>query len=153
MEISVIPAHHILEEITDFYKTHARAAKVTASDELVVAYADQKFIGSVRLCNEDGVYTLRSMQVAKDHQRRGLGLEILNRFRQRIEEKNISEVYCIPYVHLEEFYGNIGFKKIEDTQAPEFLQERIAEMRQRNPDKEFILMKLTITPDVSDLLQ
>lgn len=148
MEISVISAQHILNEISEFYKTHARVAKVTAEDELVVAYADQKFIGSVRLCNEQEVYTLRSMHIAESYQRRGLGLEILNRFRQRVEERNITEVYCIPYTHLEEFYGNIGFKKIEDTQAPEFLRERIAGYRERGPDKSFILMKLTVTPDL-----
>ena len=147
MEISVISAQHILNEISEFYQTHASAAKVTAEDELVVAYADQKFIGSVRLCNEQEVYTLRSMQIAESYQRRGLGLEILNRFRKRVEERNITEVYCVPYAHLEEFYGNIGFKKIEERQAPEFLQERIGGYRERRPEKSFILMKLTIEPD------
>jgi len=147
MEISVIPAHYVLDEIADFYKTHARVAKVTPEDELVVAYANQKFIGSVRLCNENEVYTLRSMQVADNHQGQGLGRELLNRFRQRVEEKNISEVYCIPFAHLEDFYGQIGFKKVEIDQVPGFLQERILGYNERNPEKSFILMKLTITPD------
>ena len=148
MEISVISAQHILNEINEFYQIHSRTAEIAAEEELVVAYADQKFIGSVRLCNEDGVYTLRTMQVAESYQRRGLGLEILNRFRQRVEELNLTEVYCIPYTHLEDFYGNVGFKKIDVHQAPEFLQERIATFSSKYPDKKYILMKLTLTPDL-----
>lgn len=148
MEISVISAQHILNEISEFYQTHSRSAEIAAEEELVVAYADQKFIGSVRLCNEDGVYTVRTMQVAESYQRRGLGLEILNRLRQRVEELNLTEVYCIPYSHLEEFYGNIGFKKIEAHQAPKFLQERITTYSAKYTDKKYILMKLSLTPDL-----
>jgi N-acetylglutamate synthase-like GNAT family acetyltransferase len=148
MEISVIPAHHILNEISEFYQAQASVAKVAPEEELVVAYADQKFIGSVRLCNENDVWMLRTMYIAESHQRRGLGLKILNRFRQRVEEKNLTEVYCIPYAHLEDFYGSIGFKKIEDNQVPGFLQDRIAGYRERSPDKSFMLMKLTLAPDL-----
>jgi N-acetylglutamate synthase-like GNAT family acetyltransferase len=150
MEISVVPAHYILSEITDFYKTHTAAATVTAEDELVVAYANQKFIGSVRLCLEHEVYTLRSMHIVESHQRRGLGMEILKRFKQRLEEKNIAETYCIPYAHLEDFYGQIGFKKIDIEQAPAFLQERIVDNVQRRPETSFIIMKLAREPDLSN---
>ena len=48
MEISVVPAFQILSEITDFYKTHASAAKVTAEDELVVADLNLNEIQEVR---------------------------------------------------------------------------------------------------------
>ena len=141
MEISVIPAASVFMEIADFYKVYSGSQRLEAKDELVVARAHHSFVGSVRLCQENGLYTLRSMQIADAHQRQGIGQRILNRFKERLEEKNIPEAFCIPYAHLEKFYSSIGFQKIENEQAPEFLQERLKEYSQRRPETSFIVMK------------
>jgi N-acetylglutamate synthase-like GNAT family acetyltransferase len=80
------------------------------------------------------------MQVDPRFQRQGVGKRILQRFTSLLEEKAISESYCLAYAHLENFYGTIGFKKIEGSEAPMFLQERLVEGGRMQPDKPFILM-------------
>lgn len=130
----------VSEEINLFYLSCGRTAALDDDDVLVVARMDAKIVASVRLCSEHGVYILRTMQVRNDLQGKGIGRLALQRFQQLINELRIDRVYCIPYDHLEYFYGIIGFTKIESAQAPDFLVQRANDYDQRNPLKKFILM-------------
>lgn len=60
---------------------------------------------------------------------------------QYLDENNFRLTYCIPYDHLENFYGLIGFKIINEEDVPAFLQERIQEYRKRNTDKFMIMCR------------
>ena len=36
-----------------------------------------------------------------------------------------NKIYCIPFTHLEKFYGSIGFRKVETELSPQFFQTRL----------------------------
>jgi N-acetylglutamate synthase-like GNAT family acetyltransferase len=129
------------KEAEEFYKACERLVSFNPNDELVVAYVDSEIACIVRLCFEEDVFVLRTMQVHPDFQRRGLGSIVLERFEDLLQERKIKEVYCMPYTYLEAFYGQIGFRKIENESAPKFLQDRVNGFTDRNPGKSAILMK------------
>lgn len=91
-------------------------------------------------CYENNFWVLRTMQVLEDLQRKGLERMILNRFTQLIEELKISQVFCMPYEHLENFYNLIGFKKIEESDGPNFLRLRAKSYHENHREKRVILM-------------
>jgi hypothetical protein len=49
--------------------------------------------------------------------------------------------FCIPNVHLDDFYGRIGFAVIDPADAPPFLRSRVEGYRVRFKGKEFLLMR------------
>ena len=85
------------------------------------------------------------MQVHPDFQRKGLGSVILKRFDRLLIDRGIREIFCMPYTHLEDFYGQIGFKRIVPDQAPPFLQQRLEKFMCLHDDEGAILMRRTTT--------
>jgi N-acetylglutamate synthase-like GNAT family acetyltransferase len=141
----VTSAADFQSEAQIFYCSSGRAPVLEPSDILVGARIENELIGIVRLCCEHGTYVLRTMQVSDKYQRRGIGHIMLRRFLELLRERGISDsshVFCMPYTHLETFYGLIGFKKIPASTAPLFLQERAAEFAERNTEKSVIFMRL-----------
>jgi glycosyltransferase involved in cell wall biosynthesis len=65
------------------------------------------------------------MRVAKKFQGQGYGRRILADFEAYLDHKDIHKTYCIPYAHLERFYGAFGFKKAIEANVPSFLQDRL----------------------------
>jgi N-acetylglutamate synthase-like GNAT family acetyltransferase len=90
-------------------------------DEMLLVEIGDQPLGVVRLVNESGITVLRGMYVRYENQHQGIGTELLNAVADLIEKK---EAYCIPFSHLAKFYGQIGFREINDQHAPEFLVER-----------------------------
>ena len=80
------------------------------------------------------------MRIHPSYQRRGIGSSILKKIENLLEERQISTIFCIPYAHLEAFYGLIGFRRIRHDQAPQFLQQRIEKYRIEHPQLSYILM-------------
>lgn len=78
-------------------------------------------VGGVRLAREHGVLMLRGMMVKPGYQRRGIGKEMLQVLDLHIGSE---PCYLVGRVHLQEFYGSIGFVTINDREAPPFLIER-----------------------------
>ena len=105
---------------------------------VITAQKDEELIGVVRICPENGVLMLRGMEIKPEFQRQGIGSRMLGEVEKILQGK---ECFGIPYEHLERFYGQIGFQKIDDKEAPSFLQNRITKYRQEYPDTRFILMK------------
>lgn len=138
--VYVVRAEEVLDEVHNFYKTHESAAIIGPNDMLVIAKDKAKICGCVRLCQEEENFTLRSMLVREDYRHLGIGKQILLRFESLINELHVPSSYCIPYSHLENFYGMIGFRKIIEETAPIFLQNRIASYRTKRPDSSFIIM-------------
>ncbi len=125
----------------DFYQKCGSAGFVNTQDTLVSAYVENEMIGNVRLCFEQDHFLLRTMRVRNDFQRTGVGIKILKAFENLLSERSIFEVYCVPYAHLESFYGTIGFKDIVIEVAPGFLQDRIKKMKVDHPENNYILMR------------
>jgi len=140
--ISVVPGLESLTEANAFYAAQGRGGTVEPNDTLVIARDEQGIAGIVRLCRERGFFSLRTMQVRVDRQRQGLGQELLQRFDEHVRELGLSELYCMPYAHLEGFYGRIGFQRMIDvSKAPEVLWNRYDKHCNRKPNSPVILMK------------
>ena len=117
---------------------HARAAQayeawgyrggVRPEDAVYVAEADGELAGVVRRTVEEGVTMLRGMQVAPEWRRRGIGTRLLRAF---VADLGDGECWCIPYLHLTDFYGMEGFETVPGPNPPAFLQARLAEYRAR----------------------
>lgn len=117
-----------LVEIQEFYTKQGYQSAIDDATKVLVARDSEKIAGVVRLVCEEGVLVLRGMQIHQDYQRIGLGHLMLRILEYRFED---NEVYCLPYDHLEEFYGLVKFEKIIESEAPLFLQERIQVYRER----------------------
>jgi N-acetylglutamate synthase-like GNAT family acetyltransferase len=117
-------------------------SKTRARDEDVFFYLKNGDVvtAAVRFCIEVDVALLRGMYVAPALQKRGIGSELLKAFEKYLVTHKVSPTYCIAYNHLEEFYGQIGFKFIEATTAPKFLNDRLMDYIQDRGNI-FIIMK------------
>ena len=129
-----------IEDLNDFYKSCGRQTQLSPEDTVLVARLNTETVGAVRLCFEEGTYVLRTMQIKNDLQGKGVGRLMLNHFENLIKDRSIQRIYCMPFAHLEYFYGLIGFKKIESSQAPSLLQRRIQDFHKNHPGEQAILM-------------
>lgn len=121
----------------EFYAQRGYAGGIAAADAVLLAERGGELIGIVRLAPEEGEIVLRGMQVHPSVQRRGIGKQLLAAV---VRELGSRSCYCIPYAHLREFYGGIGFATVEPPHAPPFLQARVDGYRERWPEKSFLLM-------------
>jgi N-acetylglutamate synthase-like GNAT family acetyltransferase len=139
MQIHVWQAREVMPRARDFYARHGRDGGIGPEDILVVAEEGGEWLGVVRLCFEEGHYLLRTMQVLPERQGKLIGSQILKRFARLADESVVEEIHLIAFGHLERFYGQIGFKKVEA--GPGFLMARLAMVAKKSPDKKHILMK------------
>ncbi|MBK7890059.1 MAG: GNAT family N-acetyltransferase [Bdellovibrionales bacterium] len=127
-----------LELVTPFYEEQAKRPGLRAEDLFFVAQKDDKVVGCFRFCFEENTSVLRSMVLHSDYRRHGIGTALLLNFETYLNEHQVRKTYCLPYAHLESFYGQIGFELVAESTTPLFLQLRLADYRQ-NPEK-FICM-------------
>jgi pimeloyl-ACP methyl ester carboxylesterase/N-acetylglutamate synthase-like GNAT family acetyltransferase len=118
------------ERVRAFYQAAGYAGSIGPDDRVLVAVREGEILGAVRLCREQGVQVLRTMRVRPDAQRRGLGRTMLRRFVTLLAE---PECYCLPYAHLEAFYGEIGFERVAPAALPPHLAERLAGYQRDRP--------------------
>lgn len=121
-----------------FYAARGYATSVDADTGVFIAEDDGVIIGVVRLCREEGHTILRTMHVHADHRGRGIGRRLLEAFQEAVRD---TDCYCIPYAHLVDFYGAIGFRQIAPEQAPPHLRERMQEYRGRGLDAIIMMRK------------
>ncbi|MEM7646571.1 MAG: GNAT family N-acetyltransferase, partial [Pseudomonadota bacterium] len=88
------PQHHNL--IRDFYQDRGYQGGFTAEDQILLALDQEAIAGVVRLCEEEGVFILRGMQVHPRFQRQGLGFRMLRVFEHAIGPK---ECFVLPFDH------------------------------------------------------
>lgn len=112
-----------IEQIASFYRSVNYGGPVDEADKFFFAYDKDTLIAVVRIANEHGVYVLRGMYMNEGSRGNGIGKRMLESITPYLNSLN-SPCYCVPYSHLEGFYGTIGFNKISDEKAPEFLAGR-----------------------------
>lgn len=112
-----------LVEVEEFYRTVRYGGGVSQSDVMIAARLDGCLVGTVRLYWEGGVIVLRGMHVAPAFQGKGIGRTLLNRCAHYLDR---SLAYCVPYEHLTDFYGQVGFVVTPPEFLPTFLAERLA---------------------------
>lgn len=101
---------------------------IADDDKVLLAEAGGEIVGIGRLSHQHGVLCLRGMQVAATLRGNGIGKRILQRLATTI---GTEECWCLPYEHLEGFYGSAGFLAIDQSAMPEFLRERLDGYRAR----------------------
>lgn len=120
-----------IDDIVDFYESvgYSASAHIKEGNIFFTAKDEEEIIGIARLCKEEGVKTLRGMQVKKEYQRKGVGKQLLKIIDQEIGKQ---ECWCLPHKHLENFYGRIKFVEVNNVEAPLFLQQRIKKYKKKN---------------------
>lgn len=110
--------------IDEFYKNNGSKGTARKEDLFFVAYSDNKIVGCVRYCVEEGTSMLRTMYVDSSCRQQGVGRILLEAFAKYLDKNKIGNVFCLPYTHLENFYGIINFKVVAPKEVPQFLIDR-----------------------------
>ena len=111
-------------EAVRFYQQQLGRRVEIADDETLLLERDAgAVIAAVRLAPGHGTLELRTMVVDRTRQRTGVGSRLLARAGREIGTR---ECYCICWSYLEDFYGQVGFARIDAKALPEFLHERFA---------------------------
>ena len=119
------------DRVNAFYSEEGHSVRVFATERFVLAEDEQRLIGVVRLCLENGHAILRTMRVSESYRGQRIGTRMLEAFEDLVSER---DCYCLPFAHLTDFYGRIGFTAIPIEQAPAHLQERYAGYRDSGAD-------------------
>lgn len=120
-----------LASVANLYAAAGYGAPVDPADTVIVAKLPGRVVGAVRLCPEHGVTVLRGMQVEPALQRQGLGGRLLAACLPRLAGR---QAFCLPYAHLEGFYGAAGFETVGPQALPAFLADRLAGYRAGGQD-------------------
>lgn len=140
VQIQLIPGSKAAPIVDPFYEQEGKSHRARSSDLFFVAFLENTTVGVCRFCIEENTPLLRSMIVHGPLRSQKIGFKILEKFALYLDENNFRPTYCIPYGHLEKFYGLIGFKVINEMEAPAFLLERIQVYRKNSTDK-FMFMR------------
>ena len=142
VRVSIAPQleHAALNEL---YLRLGYTAGIADADVVFVAHVDGRPVGLVRRSVESGLLMLRGMQVAPEHQGRGIGSRLLRAF---VADLPAADCYCIPFAHLPHFYARGGFALVDEAEAPEFLRTRL--VRYRAEGLQVVLMRRARTPAV-----
>lgn len=130
--------------VNKFYK-HCRYSAKAGRDDIVFVVKNASGISTaVRLqLRQPGVYFLRSMCVAPEYRRQGLGSILLQGMESFL---NPITCYCYPFDHLQSFYGRAGFSVV----APEHAEPYMLEAYQRYIAQGRKLLLMIRHPAVSD---
>ena len=109
--------------IKEAYALWGYRGGVSTGDVVYVAETDGELVAVVRRTYEEGIVMLRGMYVAPHQRRRGIGSQLLAKF---VNDLHDVACYCVPFAHLQAFYGRAGFTPLADDVAPEFLRDRLA---------------------------
>ncbi|NUN04779.1 MAG: GNAT family N-acetyltransferase [Bdellovibrio sp.] len=141
IEIKTIPGHEASAIVNPFYQSQSGKALARDTDLFFIAFKNTEVVGAVRFCEEENTSMLRSMMIREDQRRHGIGRLLLQEFQSYLNKNHIRDTYCLPYGHLGAFYGAIGFKTIDESFAPKFLQERLKEYRKK-PESFLCMLRL-----------
>lgn len=125
-----------IEAVNEFYSHVGYPHKASRGESLVLALIATEIVGAVRLAREEGTQVLRGMQVDPRVQGQGVGTELLRLLNPLFGGK----CFCIPYGHLQNFYGGVGFRPARADETPQFLVGRLAEYRRQDPEKKYLVM-------------
>jgi N-acetylglutamate synthase-like GNAT family acetyltransferase len=124
-EIQILAGPEARSIVDPLYERNGKRPCARDEDLFFIAIEDGKPVGCVRFCVENGTPMLRTMMVDSEHRRRGIGSLLLQAFAAYLDANRIRNVFCLPYAHLDVFYGSAGFECVVPNEAPLFLQERM----------------------------
>lgn len=132
IRIEQVTAGKLKNVIDEFYARNGSKGTARNDDLFFIAFLNDQVVGCVRFCVEEGTPLLRTMYIDESMRQKGVGKRLLLEFGKYLDLNNIENVYCLPYVHLESFYGTIGFKIADSATVPQFLIDRSNEYLKNN---------------------
>ncbi len=127
--MEIIEADDYYRDILNkFYCEQGYHSGWSHTERAFIAINNNDIIGSVKVEVRDGVSILRGMYIIKEYQGKALGTSFI-KFIEPILNETVS--YCMPFMHLNEFYGQIDFKPINPTCLPTFLAQRYQSYKDR----------------------
>jgi len=120
-----------LQDVANLYSANGYSGPIGDNDTVLIAREESVTVAVVRLCLEQDTTVLRGMMVAPSSRRQKIGFRLLKHCEQVLGAK---QSYCLPYTHLEQFYGQIGFRRIDASDLPDFLRERFASYLEKGLD-------------------
>lgn len=96
----------------------------------------QPLVAALRLSPLGDDFLLRSMCVATERRRQGIGLQFLQGLQPVL---TTHRVYCFPFSHLVAFYQQAGFTLIDPEDAPAGITDKF--LRYLNNGKNICLMQ------------
>lgn len=122
--------------VNKFYKSCGDSAKAGRGDIVYVVRRAQTIVAAVRSQQRaPGSYFLRSMCVAPQLRRQGLGHLLLSGMRDFLDT---IHCYCYPFDHLDGFYGLAGFCVVDPDTQPDYISEPL--LRYRRQGRKLLLM-------------
>ncbi|ELA8088818.1 GNAT family N-acetyltransferase [Vibrio parahaemolyticus] len=115
------------DAVGKFYKEQGYHSAWSNTERAFICLNDGAIIGSVKVELINDVTILRGMYIASEFQGQGLGLQFLKHIEPVL---NLRTAYCMPLAHVTDFYKHIGFNEVEESQYPEFLQQRCEKYRE-----------------------
>ena len=129
MSVTIRMAHsNDLSRMLAAYQAWDYGGGIALDDTAWLAEVGEELIGVVRIAPESGALVLRGMRIAEQWRGRGVGSQMLHIVAAWLGKR---ECYCVPYAHLVDFYGQIGFVEIAPAAAPSFLVSRLEEYSRR----------------------
>jgi GNAT superfamily N-acetyltransferase len=120
-----------LPRVLSAYAAWGYAREIRPADTVLLVEREDELLGMVRIAPEHGTLVLHGMQVAPAWRRRGVGTRLLEASVRWLAGR---ECYCVPYAHLDGFYGRTGFLPCAPAEAPGFLVERLEACRDSGRD-------------------
>jgi N-acetylglutamate synthase-like GNAT family acetyltransferase len=105
--------------INQFYKQFYKKG-LARKDESVFILKHHSIISSVKLKNVNQALLLTGVVTAPDQRGKGYASLLINKLLQH----RATTIYCFPYVHLEKFYLQLGFKQLPIEDAPEAISKQ-----------------------------
>ncbi len=119
------------DALASLYRAWGYRAGIAPGSVVFVAMLDDTIVGLVRRTEEEETTMLRGMFVHPEHRRHGVGARLLAAF---VDDLPGADCYCLPFTHLVSFYGRCGFAVVPESNAPDFLAERLAGYRSDGHD-------------------
>ena len=126
--------------LSEFYIECGYGGDFDGSDDVYYVSENEKIVAVVRIVKEYEVYILRGMQVLPNMRGNKIGRKLLA-YLECYLSQYASECFCLPHIHLESFYGDIGFKPLPDDLAPEFIKVRKEDYLARGLDISLLVRK------------
>ncbi|MFV0450126.1 MAG: GNAT family N-acetyltransferase [Vibrio sp.] len=102
-----------------FYKQHYPGSKPKSDELSIVAYDETLIVAVVRFRPIANYRLLTGMVVSESNRGKGIGSELLRYCQQEVLSSND---FCFSYTHLQNFYQQANFKKIEVETLPSELR-------------------------------
>ena len=108
-------------KVNQFYRNMKYHSGWSDNEQAYCFIADNVVKGCVKIEQTHGIRMLRGMYLEKNLHRKGFGTLLIKHIEPALNE---ATSYCLPFVHLSEFYAQIGFEKIPSESLPDFLITR-----------------------------